>query len=123
MTTPKDKFEPQESPLPELPESEEELLPTFRCGNPGLRDRMRYELLEPLPPSNWLPPIDWLALLGVGSAVVAFLFWAIPAPVCAYYYGQRWCLQEYFSFERLPAIAGFLVLSLILLIARAGNRR
>ena len=123
MTTPKDKFEPQESPLPELPESEEELLPTFRCGNPGLRDRMRYELLEPLPPSNWLPPIDWLALLGVGSAVVAFVLWAWPSDDggCFSYIP---CLVLFsFSDARLPAVAAFLALSLILLIARAGNRR
>ena len=81
MTTPKDKLKPWESPLPALPESEEELPPTFRCGNPALMDRMRFEpqMLEPLPPSNWLPPIDWLALLGVGSAVVAFVLWAWPS--------------------------------------------
>ena len=75
------------------------------------------------PQEGSLPATDWLAVLGIGSAVIAFLFWAIPAPVCWDYYGERLCLQEYFSFERLPAIAGFLVLSLILLIARAGNRR
>ena len=116
MTTPKDKFEPQESPLPELPESEEELLPTFRCGNPGLRDRMRYEpqMLEPLPPSNWLPPIDWLALLGVGSAVVAFLLWAWPES----YEPGNFSRSLFFEAERLPAVAVFLALSLILLLLR-----
>lgn len=119
MTTPKDKLKPWESPLPALPESEEELLPTFRCGNPQLMDRMRYEpqMLEPLPPSNWLPPIDWLALLGVGSGVVAFLLWAWPecwlSARC-----ERFTEHWFSSAERLPAVAAFLALSFILLLLR-----
>jgi hypothetical protein len=60
---------------------------------------------------------DPLAVLGVGSAVVAFLLWAWPE---YYSYGS---LQGFFSTDRLPAFAAFLVLSFILLLLRAGNRR
>ena len=117
MTTPKDKLKPWESPLPALPESEEELPPTFRCGNPELMDRMRYEpqMLEPLPPSNWLPPIDWLALLGVGSAVVAFLLWAVP--FCGLFLGSYFCEQP-FTVGRLPAVGTLLAFAVILLLLR-----
>ena len=68
---------------------------------------------------------DPLAVLGVGSAVVAFLLWALPAPVfCVSSQNQRFqCGQEVFSLDRLPFTAAFLSLSFILLIARAGNRR
>jgi len=43
---------------------------------------------------------DPLAVLGVGSAVVAFLLWAVPTPVFCVgtAAGSRWqCGQEYFQ--------------------------
>lgn len=62
---------------------------------------------------------DPLAVLGVGSAVVAFLLWAVPASVCWQSdTGSRLCLQEDFSDVRLPAVAAFLVVSFILLLLR-----
>jgi hypothetical protein len=64
---------------------------------------------------------DPLAALGIGSAAVAFLLWAIPGADC---FGSGYsCNIEWFSPERLPAVAAFLALSVILLIVRAGNRR
>ena len=68
---------------------------------------------------------DPLAVLGVGSAAVAFLLWAIPVPRCFQPGNVATCssYERFFSPERLPAVAAFLVLSIILLIARAGNRR
>ena len=62
---------------------------------------------------------DPLAVLGVGSAVVAFLLWAAPTAVfcIGWTANQRWqCGQEYFSTERLPFVAAFLALSFILLL-------
>jgi hypothetical protein len=66
-----------------------------------------------------------LAYLATASAVVAFLLWAIPVPRCFQPGNIATCssYERFFSPERLPAVAAFLVLSLILLIARAGNRR
>jgi hypothetical protein len=64
---------------------------------------------------------DPLAVLGVGSAVVAFLLWAVPTPVFCVgtAAGSRWqCGQEYFSEDRLPFAAAFIALSFILLLLR-----
>ena len=64
---------------------------------------------------------DPLAAFGVGSAVIAFLVWAAPAPVFCVgtsVYSRFQCGQEYFSLDRLPAVAAFLALSLILLLLR-----
>ena len=55
---------------------------------------------------------DPLAVLGVGSAALAFLLWAWPE---YYFYGS---LQGFFSTARLPAVAAFLALSFILLLLR-----
>ena len=111
MTTPNDKFKPWGSRLPALPESEEERPLPFKCGNPELDDWMQSEphLLEPL------PPIDWLALLGVGSTVVAFLLWAMP--YCGSILGTYFC-ERPLTLERLPAAASFLALAVILLLLR-----
>jgi hypothetical protein len=57
MTTPK----PQEKPTD-----------FNRCGMP-LSPSNNWNQLEPRPTT------DWLAVLGIGSAVVAFLLWAWPA--------------------------------------------
>ena len=82
------------------------------CGTPGLDD---WNLLEPQPAT------DWLAVFGVGAAVVAFLLWAAPTAVfcIGWTANQRWqCGQEYFSSDRLPFAAAFLALSFILLLLR-----
>lgn len=59
---------------------------------------------------------DPLAVLGVGSAVVAFLMWAVPACLV----GALGCLTEpeFFSYDRLPAVVGFYALAVILLLLR-----
>jgi hypothetical protein len=61
---------------------------------------------------------DRLAVLGVGSAVVAFLLWAIPAQNrnggSNIIDEQAWA----FSDARLEAVAAFLALSFILLLLR-----
>ena len=64
------------------------------------------------------PATDRLAVLGVGSAVVAFLLWAFPV----------WCgsiaalpepyCQDFFSTERLPFVAAFFALAVISLLLR-----
>jgi hypothetical protein len=68
------------------------------------------------------PATDRLAVLGVGSAVVAFLLWAVPARVCwwggSQNYPQPFCGQEFFTLDRLPFAAAFLALSFILLLLR-----
>lgn len=113
MTTPKDKFKPWESPSPELPESEEKGRP-FICGTPALHERMQSEIhLHELRPR---PATDWLGVLGVGSAALAFLLWAVPACLV----GALGCLTdpEFFSFHRLPAVVGFYALAIILLLLR-----
>ena len=90
MTTRDDKFKPQEPPLPAIPESEEEpwpfseaVLPRggVKCGNPALRESFGRPDSEPPDLSRFepRPATDWLAVLGVGAAVVAFLLWAVPA--------------------------------------------
>lgn len=56
---------------------------------------------------------DRLGVLGVGSAVVAFVLWALPHQV-----SERCCRPELFTLERLPAIVAFLVLAVILLLLR-----
>jgi hypothetical protein len=65
---------------------------------------------------------DPLAVLGVGSAVVAFLLWAVPAQVCVWggmqNYPMPFCGQEFFTLDRLPFAAAFLALSFILLLLR-----
>jgi hypothetical protein len=93
MTTVRDKSKP-------LREQEK---PTDlnRCGVPLLPED-DWNQLEPRPAT------DWLAVFGVGSAMVAFLMWAIPAN---YYSGL-------FSDERQTAVAVFLALSFILLLLR-----
>ena len=113
MTTPKDKFEPQEGPLPAVPESEEELPRGVRCGNPTLREHIGRPDSEPPDLSRFepRPATDWLAVIGVGSAMVAFLMWAIPAN---YYSGL-------FSDERQTAVAVFLAFSFIALLLRRRN--
>ena len=100
MTTPKDKFKP------------------VKC-------------TTNLPlPTDWPPPVltakrpivyqlrrttDWFAVLGVGSAVLAFLLWAWPE--CWLSAGCERMTEHWFSSaERLPATAAFLVLSFILLL-------
>ena len=71
---------------------------------------------------GWLDSIrtfvlrDPLAVLGVGSAAFAFLLWAwlgcLPS-------SSGGCLRvEWFSPERLPAVAVFSALALILLLLR-----
>ena len=86
MTTLRDKFKPQEPPLPAIPESEEEPWPwpipeaelpprKFVCGTPALSES--FGRPDPEPPDlnrfERRPATDRLAVLGVGSAVVAFL--------------------------------------------------
>ena len=96
MTTVRDKSKP-------LREQER---PTDlnRCGVPLLPED-DWNQLEPRPAT------DWLAVLGVGSAMVAFLMWAIPAN---YYSGL-------FSDERQTAVAVFLAFSFIALLLRRRN--
>jgi len=62
---------------------------------------------------------DLLGVLGVGAAVVAFLFWSLPYDYCAVA-GSGICTmnQEWFTSERLPAIAAFLALAFVLLLLR-----
>ena len=99
MTTPKDKFKP------------------VKCAT------------NLPPPTDWPPPVlaakrpivfqlrrvtDWFAVLGVGSAVVAFLLWAWPES----YEPGNFSRSLFFEAERLPAVAVFLALSLILLLLR-----
>ena len=57
---------------------------------------------------------DRLAVAGVGSAVVAFLLWAWPES----YEPGNFSRSLFFEAERLPAVAVFLALSLILLLLR-----
>jgi hypothetical protein len=65
---------------------------------------------------------DPLAVLGIGSAVVAFLLWAVPARACVWGGSQNYplpfCGQEFFTLDRLPFAAAFLALSFILLLLR-----
>ena len=103
MTTPKDKFEPQESPTPLSPLSD------------APDDYVNY---------GRRPASDPLAVLGVGSAVLAFLLWAWRG--CKNYHSaagstsaDAGCYETgWFSTERLPAVAAFLALSFILLLLR-----
>jgi len=55
---------------------------------------------------------DWFAVLGVGSAVVAFLLWTWPESYAA---GN---FRLGVSADRLPVVAAFLALSFILLLLR-----
>ena len=79
------------------------------CGTPGLDD---WNLLEPQPAT------DWLAVFGVGAAVVAFVLWAWPSDDGLCVWSIPCWVDFSFSDERLPAVAAFLVLSLILLLLR-----
>jgi hypothetical protein len=121
MTTPRDEFKPQKPPLPAITELEEELLRRVRipeaelpprrfvCGTPALYERFSdpdWNQLEPRPAT------DWLAVLGVGSAVIAFLLWAWPQQWGYFYF------NGIFEAERLPFAAAFLALSFILLLLR-----
>jgi hypothetical protein len=78
-----------------------------------------YDLLNPFRAKVVSDP---LAFLGVGSATLAFLLWAVPARVCwwggSQNYPQPFCGQEFFSLDRLPFAAAFLALSFILLLLR-----
>lgn len=56
---------------------------------------------------------DPLAVVGVGSAALAFLLWAWPAQATG-----RCCRTELFTESRLPSVASFLALSFILLLLR-----
>jgi hypothetical protein len=56
---------------------------------------------------------DRLGVLGVGSAVIAFVLWAFPYG--SFTYGSY---LQMFSMTRLPAIAAFLALAFILLLLR-----
>jgi hypothetical protein len=78
------------------------------CGTPGLDD---WNLLEPQPAT------DWLAVFGVGTAVVAFLLWAWSSPWPSRYNGFFW-FEQWFTTDRLPAVAAFLVASFVLLLLR-----
>jgi len=98
MTTPKEKFEPQDSPTPLSPLSD------------ASTHWVNYERR---------PATDSLAVLGVGSAVLAFLLWAWPVN-CFRSAGWLNCL-DFFSDERLPAVVALLVLSFILLLLRRRN--
>jgi len=77
---------------------------------------------QPLSESDWheyepRPATDRLAVLGVGSAVVAFLLWAWPG--CWLSSGCERTTEHWFSSaERLPAVAAFVALSFILLLLR-----
>ena len=92
------------------------------CGTTDFRNQALNELELPEPPDLHLPaarlPTMWnrdpLAVLGVGSAVVAFLLWAWPDS----YEPGNFSRSLFFEAERLPAVAVFLVLSLILLLLR-----
>ena len=120
MTTPDDKFNPQEGPLPAIPESEEEPPRGVKCGTTVFRDR---DLPEPRHLNRFesRPATDWLAVLGIGSAAFAFLLWAWPG--CALYNALLMCSHEaWFSLARLPAVAAFLALSFILLLLRAAAK-
>jgi hypothetical protein len=101
MTTVRDKSKP-------LREQEK---PTDlnRCGAPVLPED-GWNQLEPRTAT------DWLAVLGVGSAVVAFLMWAIPAN-CYRDFGGWYC-SDLFSDERQTAVAVFLAFSFIVLLLR-----
>jgi hypothetical protein len=90
MTTPDDKFKPRKRPT----RYSSELEP------------WRFDKLN----SAWAQ--DRLAILGVGSAAIAFLLWAVPD--CPY---PNFC-SDWFPDERLPAVAAFLALSFILLLLR-----
>ena len=75
---------------------------------------------QPPPESDWYEyeprlATDLLAVLGVGSAVVAFLLWALPREWRTFWEYQPW---PWFSDERLPAAGAFLALSFILLLLR-----
>ena len=61
---------------------------------------------------------DPLAALGIGSGALAFLLWAIPGEDCFSDSPYTSCPSEWFSPERLPAVAAFLALSFILLLLR-----
>ena len=64
---------------------------------------------------------DRLGVLGVGSALIAFVLWAFPHEAsrghAVFSLPQTWRL-EMFSTARLPAIAAFLALAFILLLLR-----
>jgi hypothetical protein len=69
-----------------------------------------------LSPFSSLWKRDPLAIAGLGSAAFAFLLWAWLGCVPS---SNSGCLYEdWFSPERLPAVAVFLALSLILLLLR-----
>ena len=113
MTTLDDKFKPQEGPLPAVPESEEEPPRGVKCGTTAFRES--WDLPKPPAFSRFesRPATDWLAVFGVGAAVIAFLLWAWPAQNT-----ERCCRPELFTDSRLPAVAAFLAVSFILLLLR-----
>ena len=87
------------------------------CGTTDFRNQALNELELPEPPDlnlrEPLPPIDWLALLGVGSVIVAFLLWAVP--FCGLFLGSYFCEQP-FTVGRLPAVGTLLAFAVILLL-------
>jgi hypothetical protein len=103
MTTPKDKFKPVKcttnlSPPTDWPPSE------LAAKRPVVYQRR--------------PVTDWLAVFGVGSAVIAFLLWAWPET--CYDFGAWYC-SDWFLLSRISIFAPLFVLSFILLLLRRRN--
>ena len=67
-------------------------------------------------------PGDGWFVCAVICAVFALLIWAIPSG-CYYSFPLGISCSPLFELSRIPASISFLVLSLILLLVRAGNRR
>ncbi len=75
---------------------------------------------------------DQLGVLGVGSAVAAFVFWGFPVGYYCTFSSASGCIKDgllyisngegggnaYFTPERLPVIGAFLALAVILLLLR-----
>lgn len=61
---------------------------------------------------------DPLAVLGLSAAASAFMLWAIPGADCCQGSDYTSCSSAWFSPERLPAVAGFLAVTLVLLLLR-----
>ena len=61
---------------------------------------------------------DPLAALGVGSAAVAFLLWALPVYCGTKFSFPVFYCEDFFSTERLTAIVALFALSVVLLLLR-----
>jgi hypothetical protein len=70
---------------------------------------------------NHVPDDGWF-VCAVICAVFALLLWAIPSG-CYYYFPLEISCSPFFELSRIPALTSFFMLSLILLLVRAGNRR